>query len=93
MFWHKANIQGANYEEVIYLLQVMDELSRLPQACVRALKQKDLNEHVEITELVLVSPQDRHSASLNSRVGGKKVMSEKPTSSVIAEHCGADPQI
>ena len=32
MFWHKANIQGANYEEVIYLLQVMDEFLGLPHS-------------------------------------------------------------
>lgn len=75
MFWHKANIQGANYEEVIYLLQVMDELSGLPHSstmCVRAMKPKDLNEHVEITVLILVSPQDRPPVSPYIPTGGKR---------------------
>lgn len=67
--------------------------SLIAQPCVRAMKQKDLNTHVEITELVLVGLQDRYPASLNSPVGGKGVISENSMCSVIAVHCGADPHI
>lgn len=78
---------------IYYKLWMSSQGSLITQPCVRAMKQKNLNEHVEIAELVLVSLQDRHPASLNSPVGGKGVISEKPMSSVIAVHCGADPHI
>lgn len=78
---------------IYYKLWMSSQDSLIAQPCVRAMKQKDLNEHVEITALVLVSPQDRHPVFLNSPVGGQEVISEKPTSSVIAELCGADPHI
>lgn len=78
---------------IYYKLWMSSQGSLIAQPCVRAMKQKDLNEHVEITELVLVSPQDRHPAPLNSPVRGKKVISEKLASSLIAEHCGAEPHI
>lgn len=78
---------------IYYKLWMSSQDSLIAQPCVRAMKQKDLNEHVEITALVLVSPQDRHPVFLNSPVGGQEVISEKPTSSVTAELCGADPHI
>lgn len=78
---------------IYYKLWMSSQGSLIAQPCVRAMKQKDLNEHVEIAELVLVSLQDRRPASLNSPAGGKGVIAEKPMSSVFAEHCGADPHI
>lgn len=78
---------------IYYKLWMSSQGSLIAQPCVRAMKQKGLNKHVGITELVLVSPQNRHASPFNNPVGGKKVISGKPMSSGIAEQCGADPHI
>lgn len=95
MLWHEANIQRANYEEVIYLLQVMDEFSGsfIAQPCVRVMEQKKLCKHVEIREHVLVNLLDRQQISLNSTFKGKKVISENSMLSVITDHYRPDPHI
>lgn len=63
----------------------MVEFSRSLRAgpFVRTTKQMSLNQNVEITELVL---QNTHPVPLSSTVRGKEVNTEKPMSSVIAEH-------
>lgn len=57
---------------IYYKLWMSSRGFLIAQPCVRAMKQMDLNEHVEITERVLVSLQDRHPASLNSPFGARR---------------------
>ena len=57
---------------IYYKLWMSSQGSLIAQPCVRAMKPKDLNEHVEITVLILVSPQDRPPVSPNSPTGGKR---------------------
>lgn len=66
----------------------MVEFSRSLRAgpFVRTTKQMSLNQNVEITELVLLGLQNTHPVPLSSTVRGKEVNTEKPMSSVIAEH-------
>lgn len=95
MFWHKANIQGANYGEVIYLLQVMDEFSGLLHSSTMCENHgtKGPLKTCGNGRACLGQHTRQTSSPLNSPAGGKKVNSGKSMSSDATQHCGADPLI